>query len=1030
MELKHVVVDGSNIATEGRSLPSLKQLDEAVRAFLAENPTEHVTVIVDATFGHRIDAVRARRVRGGHPRRRAHHPTGRRHRPGRQVRPADRRPRRRRHPLQRLLPGVPRRVHVALRRGSPHRRQAGARRRLGLPAAHAGAGPGQPAVGARGQSAGRRAPRAGGDSGREPARAAGGARRVDDAPSVDAAVKRRRRRAAATHRSHPINDPLPFIEFVANHPVGSHVDGEVERFASHGAYVASGRAPVATSGSSSWATPRRAARKDVLRVGETRTFAVHGFDTPRRGIDLALVVTATSRPSVEEAPRPMRTGRRATDGSRPRRTRKRSAAATATTQDRSDDVAAATGDVASRADEREDASRDSSVVEEGKDVDSTPDAATARVAVAKAPTTSSSTATNSAVDNAQEAPVTPVKKAVAEKPRPRRRRWPREPQPRRRPLPRRRRPFARPQRGRRRPEGSRQEGCSKEGHGQEGTRQAGDRQEGDGQEGGREEGTPPSRPPPSARPPRRPPRSRHPPSGRPPSGPPPRRRRPSRRPRSARWPSGLRPARRPHAPPRFAGPPRPRHRPSGRWPSGLRSAAATIAHTTGARDRGPLLRVRAPCPRIGNLGPMSAQFIYTMHKVGRFHPPDREVLKDISLSFYPGAKIGVIGANGSGKSSLLRIMAGLDDGYTGEARLTPGFTVGLLEQEPQLDPAKDVSGNVMDGVGETATLLERYDAVLAELGRSRRRLREARRAAGRARGQDRGRRRLGPQAHHRDRHGRAAPPAGRRRRHDAVGRRAAPCGAVPAAAVPARPAAARRAHQPPRRRVGGVARAVPADYARHGRGHHPRPLLPRQRRPAGSSSSTTARASPSRATTRAGSSRSRSGCARRSKLDAKRQRTLERELEWVRMAPKARQAKGKARLSAYEQLLSEANADGGPGRQARDLHPVGQPPGRRRDRGRRTCRKGFGDQLLIDDLTLHPAPGRHRRRHRPQRRRQDHAVPDDHRRREARRRRARVGPDGRAGLRRPVPRRRSTPTARSSRRSPTATRSSSSARGR
>src|SRR6201747_1583980 len=95
---------------------------------------------------------------------------------------------------------------------------------------------------------------------------------------------------------------------------------------------------------------------------------------------------------------------------------------------------------------------------------------------------------------------------------------------------------------------------------------------------------------------------------------------------------------------------------------------------------------------------MSAQFIFTMHKVSRFYPPDREVLADISLSFYPGAKIGVLGANGSGKSSLLRIMAGEDDGYQGEARLTPGFSVGHLAQEPRLDPAKDVLGNVMDGV--------------------------------------------------------------------------------------------------------------------------------------------------------------------------------------------------------------------------------------------------------------------------------------------------------------------------------------------
>src|SRR5690349_25123071 len=97
---------------------------------------------------------------------------------------------------------------------------------------------------------------------------------------------------------------------------------------------------------------------------------------------------------------------------------------------------------------------------------------------------------------------------------------------------------------------------------------------------------------------------------------------------------------------------------------------------------------------------MAAQYIFTMSKVGRFHPPSRQVLENINLSFYPGAKIGVIGTNGSGKSTLLRIMAGKDDDFTGEARLTPGFTVGLLEQEPHLDEDKDVLGNVMDGAGE------------------------------------------------------------------------------------------------------------------------------------------------------------------------------------------------------------------------------------------------------------------------------------------------------------------------------------------
>ena len=83
---------------------------------------------------------------------------------------------------------------------------------------------------------------------------------------------------------------------------------------------------------------------------------------------------------------------------------------------------------------------------------------------------------------------------------------------------------------------------------------------------------------------------------------------------------------------------------------------------------------------------MPAEFIYTAYKLARHYPPDRTVLEDISLSFYPGAKIGVIGPNGAGKSSLLKIMAGLDDGYSGEARLTPGFTVGFLDQSGEPHP--------------------------------------------------------------------------------------------------------------------------------------------------------------------------------------------------------------------------------------------------------------------------------------------------------------------------------------------------------
>ncbi|MFN8130998.1 MAG: energy-dependent translational throttle protein EttA [Solirubrobacteraceae bacterium] len=110
---------------------------------------------------------------------------------------------------------------------------------------------------------------------------------------------------------------------------------------------------------------------------------------------------------------------------------------------------------------------------------------------------------------------------------------------------------------------------------------------------------------------------------------------------------------------------------------------------------------------------MAGEYVFTMHRLTRVHPPDKEVLKDITLAFFPGAKIGVLGPNGSGKSTLLRIMAGVDTEYRGEAQLAPGATVGLLEQEPQLDPAKDVRGNVEDGVAELRGLLDRFNELAA-----------------------------------------------------------------------------------------------------------------------------------------------------------------------------------------------------------------------------------------------------------------------------------------------------------------------------
>ncbi|HEV7179001.1 MAG TPA: ATP-binding cassette domain-containing protein, partial [Candidatus Baltobacteraceae bacterium] len=110
------------------------------------------------------------------------------------------------------------------------------------------------------------------------------------------------------------------------------------------------------------------------------------------------------------------------------------------------------------------------------------------------------------------------------------------------------------------------------------------------------------------------------------------------------------------------------------------------------------------------------QYVYTMHRVGKMVPPKRQILKDISLSFFPGAKIGILGLNGSGKSSLLRIMAGVDTEIDGEAKSAPNLTVGFLEQEPKLDPGKTVREIVEEGLGESIEARKRLDAIYAAYG--------------------------------------------------------------------------------------------------------------------------------------------------------------------------------------------------------------------------------------------------------------------------------------------------------------------------
>ena len=388
---------------------------------------------------------------------------------------------------------------------------------------------------------------------------------------------------------------------------------------------------------------------------------------------------------------------------------------------------------------------------------------------------------------------------------------------------------------------------------------------------------------------------------------------------------------------------------------------------------------------------MAAQFIFTMRDLRRFYPPDREVLSGINLSFYPGAKIGVIGANGSGKSSLLRIMAGEDDGFSGEARLTPGFTVGYLPQEPQLDPAKDVVGNVADGRG-------RGEGAAGPLQRGLRRDRPTPTPTSTPCWPSRPicRPRSTPPAPGtssapsrspwtRCACRRATPTSRRSRAASAAGWRCAGCcSPSPTCCC----STSRPTTSTPSRWPGSSARCrtTRAPWWRS-----PTTATSSTTWPAGSSSSTAGAGIPWEGNYSSWLEQKQARLAAEEKADRSRQASLERELEWIRMSPRARQSKGKARITAYNELVAEAES----AERRADKLEIAIPPGPRL--GDQVVDaagvvKGFGDRLLIDDLDLPPPAGRHRRRHRAERRRQDHALPDDRRRGEARRRQPEVGP--------------------------------------
>jgi sulfate-transporting ATPase len=352
---------------------------------------------------------------------------------------------------------------------------------------------------------------------------------------------------------------------------------------------------------------------------------------------------------------------------------------------------------------------------------------------------------------------------------------------------------------------------------------------------------------------------------------------------------------------------------------------------------------------------MPAQFIFTMRDLRRFYQPDREVLRGINLSFYPGAKIGVIGSNGSGKSSLLRIMAGVDDGFTGEARLTAGFTVGFLSQEPDLDASKDVAGNVTDGVAEIKELLVGFDRVCAAMSEpdadfdkllaDQARLQERIDAAG---AWDLDRKleiamdalRLPPGDSNVD------TLSGGERRRVALCRLLLSSPDLLLLDEPTNHLDAESVAWLERTLQDYPGTVVAVTHDRYFLDNVAGWILELDR----------GFGIPWEGNYSSWLDQKQARLAVEEKADRARQKTLERELEWIRMSPRARQAKSKARVTAYSQLVAEAEASE---RGAEKLE-ITIPPGPRLGDvvvEAAGVTKGFGDRLLIDGLSFLLPPG-------------------------------------------------------------------------
>ena len=349
---------------------------------------------------------------------------------------------------------------------------------------------------------------------------------------------------------------------------------------------------------------------------------------------------------------------------------------------------------------------------------------------------------------------------------------------------------------------------------------------------------------------------------------------------------------------------------------------------------------------------MSSDYVYTMYRVDKFYGSDRQVLANISLSFLPGAKIGVLGPNGAGKSTLMRIMAGLEEPSSGVAELHPGATVGFLQQEPELDPTKDVRGNVEDGVRELRDLLDRFNAVSAAFAE--------------------------PDADFDALLAEQSKVQEQIDRHDAWGLDAALDRAMDALRLPEGDRDVTTLSGGERRRVAlcrlllsspdlllldeptnhldaesvawlerfledykGTVMAVTHD--RYFLDNVAGWILELDR----------GKGLPFEGNYSSWLEQKQARLAVEEKTESARRRTLARELEWVRMSPRARHAKSKARITSYEKLLAE---DENFKVEGVEIHiPAGPRLGDLVVDAEHVV-KGFGDRLLVEDLTFSLPP--------------------------------------------------------------------------